>query len=349
MLTVVIPFAERKFDAQCIWRLNNAIRSFKDAPVQVLVYDTSPTPVIIDSNPFSEQENVRYLSNPSDDLFSPGKVRNLAVQEVKTEYLLFFDADHVASPQFPDLLIHKLAELQQVGSHAFCMFPFLYLTKNETKQFSGDFSGCLESYLLGQNHRVEAIALSTCCLLLNRQHFLDVGGFDDAYQGHGCEDFDLVHKLTSLYPMYHRNDDYYLDDKQRFPACYTGFRRYFSYYSLEYLFSGAFVLHQWHPRPPIAYHKQRQGNEVLLQKNMRAFDQQQVETNESLKDCPDLTQFIHAVMNNYGFNQQEYSGLFHWKEGVKEQGKLQRKLFKLLRNPAEFLKDSRLIRLLFPK
>ena len=223
--------------------------------------------------------------------------------------------------------------------------------KQKTKAFSGDYKGALDSYLKGENRDVEAIALSTCCLLLQRSHFLKLGGFNDSYRGHGCEDFDLVHKLCALYPKYKRQDDYYRDDKQRFPANYKGFRHYFSFYTLENLLTGNFVLHQWHPRPPIAYHKQREANEHLLQTEMRNFDRLYAEdissVMEGVSPPPDLVDFIKLLMQKQHYSLAHYPGLFCWRKGVKEQGVLLRKVNKFFRNPLTFVRDSKLARLFF--
>lgn len=346
-LTVVIPFATRKHDKDCLLRLKNAVACFDANPfVDVLVYDTTVSPDYSASDIIRQQSHVRYVHNPQKGLFSPGKVRNLAVGCVETEYLLFFDGDHLCSPSFIDGLPDKIKALKQMGPHAFLMFPFLYLTRGMTASFSGNFSDCLDSYLKGENHKVEAIALSTCCLLLNRQHFLDLGGFNESYRGHGCEDFDLVHKLCTLYPSCQRPADYYLDEKQRFPVHYQGFRRYFAYFALPHLFTGDFVLHQWHPRPPIAYHKQRNHNEALLQEEMRRFDVAHLSANGllsgNLPAAPEMEAFITDILVQHGYSPDQYPGLFHWQKGVREHGVFTRKLNKFLRDPLKFVKDSKL-------
>lgn len=346
-LTVIIPFAQRKFDSHSLWRLNNAVRCF-GTQVDVLVYDTSATSNHAGLQAVLQSFNTQYVHEPKTGLFSPGAVRNQAVRHVSSEYLLFFDADHLCDKKFVNGLPQKVEQLKRLGESAFFMFPFLYLTKQATLKFSGDFSGCLASYLAGENHIVEAIALSTCCLLLSRQHFLRLGGFDESYRGHGCEDFDLVHKLCTFSQKIQRPKNYYSDVKQRFPANYEGFRRYFSYYALPHLFAGEFVLHQWHPRPPNAYHKQRAHNEAMLQQNMRQFDCTQTICHPLL-DPPSMVDFINATGSQYGYAPEQMIGLFRWRQGVVDQNVLTRKLKKFLRNPAQFVKDIKVLRRCFSR
>ncbi|MFM5206517.1 galactosyltransferase-related protein [Aeromonas veronii] len=133
-------------------------------------------------------------------VYSPGAARNKAIKQVESDNILCIDADLLCSPILVDSLDVRASICRQQGEMAFEMYPCLYLTKEETERFDGDFQGCLESFLRGENHRVEGIALASSCLLMNREWFLQLGGFDEQFVGHGGEDLELIDRLTRHYP-----------------------------------------------------------------------------------------------------------------------------------------------------
>ena len=229
------------------------------------------------------------------------------------------------------------------------MFPCLYLTKEETERFDGDFQGCLESFLRGENHRVEGIALASSCLLMNREWFLQLGGFDEQFVGHGGEDLELIDRLTRHHPIGPRPDDYALNIKAQHPGDYQGFRRYFSYYALPHLFAGRFLVHQWHPRPLThPYHKRRANNDQLLEQMLARSEAERgplkgpvVPCNDLGGELPDFREWMIRLQEEAGYPVSEYPGLLRWQEGVQRKRPLWRKLRKLYLNPRAFFADMR--------
>lgn len=227
------------------------------------------------------------------------------------------------------------------------MYPCLYLTKEETERFDGDFQGCLESFLRGENHRVEGIALASSCLLLNREWFLQLGGFDEQFVGHGGEDLELIDRLTRHYPIGPRPDDYGLNIKAQHPGDYQGFRRYFSYYALPHLFAGRFLVHQWHPRPLThPYHKRRAGNDQLLEQMLSRSESERgplkgpiVPCNDLKGELPDFREWMIRLQEEAGYPVRDYPGLLRWQDGIGPKRPLWRKLRKLYLNPRAFFRD----------
>jgi len=241
------------------------------------------------------------------------------------------------------LLLQRLKNLESLGLTAFEMYPCLYLTKEETERFNGDFQGCLESFLRGENHRVEGIALASSCLLLNREWFLQLGGFDERFVGHGGEDLELIDRLCQHYPIGPRPADYGLNIKAQHPGDYQGFRRYFSYYALPHLFAGRFLVHQWHPRPLThPYHKRRAGNDALLEQmlaNPGPLKGPVIPCNDLNGELPDFREWMIRLQEEAGYPVSEYPGLLRWKDGVTVKRPLWRKMRKLYLNPKAFFKD----------
>jgi len=241
----------------------------------------------------------------------------------------------------------QIEECDGIALNTFKMYPCLYLTKEETERFDGDFQGCLESFLRGENHRVEGIALASSCLLMNREWFLQLGGFDERFVGHGGEDLELIDRLTRHYPIGPRPDDYALNIKAQHPGDYQGFRRYFSYYALPHLFAGRFLVHQWHPRPLThPYHRRRAGNDAMLEQMLALPDDQRpplrgpVVPNPALGGVlPDFREWMIGLQEAAGYPVADYPGLLRWQEGVTRRRPLWRKIRKLYLNPVAFFRD----------
>ncbi|MFQ1995833.1 galactosyltransferase-related protein [Aeromonas sp. 604534] len=280
-------------------------------------------------------------------VYSPGQARNNAISYTSAKMIFIVDADLICSPTLREQLQDQSEACFLLGPHAFDMYPCLYLTKEETERFDGDFQGCLESFLRGENHRVEGIALASSCLLMNREWFLQLGGFDEQFVGHGGEDLELIDRLTRHYPIGPRPDDYALNIKAQHPGDYQGFRRYFSYYALPHLFAGRFLVHQWHPRPLThPYHKRRANNDQLLEQMLARSEAERgplkgpvVPCNDLGGELPDFREWMIRLQEEAGYPVSEYPGLLRWQEGVQRKRPLWRKLRKLYLNPRAFFRD----------
>ncbi|WP_429070710.1 galactosyltransferase-related protein [Aeromonas veronii] len=297
----------------------------------------------------TDLKSLKFLSHEKMDVYSAGYARNEAVRAACGEYLFFVDADLLLNPQLLLGLPNRHKQLVQQCEQTFEMYPCLYLTKEETERFDGDFQGCLESFLRGENHRVEGIALASSCLLINREWFLQLGGFDEQFVGHGGEDLELIDRLTRHYPIGPRPDDYALNIKAQHPGDYQGFRRYFSYYALPHLFAGRFLVHQWHPRPLThPYHRRRAGNDQLLEQMLSRTEAERgplkgpvVPCNDLGGELPDFREWMIRLQEEAGYPVSEYPGLLRWQEGVQRKRPLWRKLRKLYLNPRAFFADMR--------
>ena len=280
-------------------------------------------------------------------VYSPGIARNRAIQRSSAWTIFLMDADLLCSPGLVEQLPDRAQLVRYSTTAAFEMYPCLYLTKEETELFDGDFQGCLESFLRGENHRVEGIALASSCLLMNREWFLQLGGFDEQFVGHGGEDLELIDRLTRHYPIGQRPDDYGLNIKAQHPGDYQGFRRYFSYYALPHLFAGRFLVHQWHPRPLThPYHKRRAGNDQLLEQMLSRSESERgplkgpvVPCNDLGGTLPDFREWMIRLQEEAGYPVNEYPGLLRWQEGITPKRPLWRKLRKLYLNPRAFFRD----------
>ena len=342
LVSVIIPFMDRKGDKNCLLRLYNSISCFVDwKNFEVIVYDTSKKSCFTLIQLSLISKNINYYHEPSQNLFSPGKTRNQAIKKASGRYIFIFDADLLISYQSINLLIGQVKNMEKEGPQSFRMFPCLYLSKEYSYKFISYlvdiqtqqkfFSQVLTSYLKGEISKVDSIALASSCLLIRRDWFMALGGFRNCFVGYGYEDFDLIHRLSAYYPIGVKPVDYTVDRKQQFPANYQGFRGYYSYYALSHLFENRFLLHQWHPRPlSKRYYRKFKLNGMLLadalESNIQDLivpiqdcDQTRVfekyikqKAFDSNKELPEIKKWITKLQVQYGYPLDKYFGLFRW-------------------------------------
>lgn len=340
-ISTIIPYSTRSRDLDSRLANNTAISGMHSLG-EVIISDQRSLSL---AKSVEMTPNTHCIHTPLhlDKPFSPSIARNHAISTAKFDCIFFLDLDLLCPSTFLADLPQRVKMLFVTGANAFEMYPCLYLTKEETERFDGDFQGCLESFLRGENHRVEGIALASSCLLINREWFLQLGGFDERFVGHGGEDLELIDRLTRHYPIGPSPDDYALNIKAQHPGDYQGFRRYFSYYALPHLFAGRFLVHQWHPRPLThPYHRRRVTNDALLEQmlaNPKPLSGPVVPCPDFGGELPPFREWVAQLQEEAGYPVSEYPGLFRYREGVTRSRPLWRKARKLYLNPRQFWRD----------
>ena len=344
-LSIITPFHIQSFGkggGEAINRIIKCLNVISNVPQSQILTPTNKPNLLPEC---SKADIYRHLQ--VSNIYAPGIARNNAIVKSKSELIFLVDADLICSPTLVNSLHEPCIISNRTQPAVFEMYPCLYLTKEETERFDGDFQGCLESFLRGENHRVEGIALASSCLLINREWFLQLGGFDEQFVGHGGEDLELIDRLTRHYPIGSRPADYGLNIKAQHPGDYQGFRRYFSYYALPHLFAGRFLVHQWHPRPLThPYHKRRAGNDQLLEQMLARSEAEKgplkgpvVPCNDLNGELPDFREWMIRLQEEAGYPVSEYPGLLRWQDGIRPKRPLWRKLRKLYLNPRAFFRD----------
>lgn len=226
--------------------------------------------------------DARYIYDDTrDQLFSAGRARDLGAQFSKGEFVLFLDVDIMFDQRFFSKIISeiKLRDMSKNITEYFCI-PCFYLDK----EFSAEFISSLEkrgdvvfkelkyNYENGVTNGIENFAPATSLTVINRWHFLSIGGHRKEFSGHGSEDFELTHRLATYARKYHRPYNYYLEKKNYTSVEYEGFRSYFSMAGYS-VYDTQFVVHISHPRPKDKYQVTTQKNREILISSMKEFDQ----------------------------------------------------------------------------
>jgi len=286
-LSVIIPIY-----ASCDWNSHVGIRVaevvFDWVPYgcEIVVVDASPEPVN-QAQRLRQVDGVRYFHAPQTGVFSAGVARDIGAQHASRDFVFFFDVDLVFHQELVTKIQSALTNLA-ASPLSFLMIPCLYLKKNATRTVEHDrraIQNYWRAYLQGDFSGVINLAVASSAIIIYRSTYLSTGGHRHEFAGHGCEDLELINRLTLEHALGQRELDYDLDVRQDVIANSRGFRRYFAYYGLPRAMEGMLVAHRWHPRPIRArYFRSRSRNDALFKDFVEKSDR----TGLSPPALPDL-------------------------------------------------------------
>lgn len=147
--------------------------------------------------------------------FRAARVRNLGAAQAKAEYLLFIDGDCLALPKFVD------SHIRQAEPGWFATGRRTQIRKDVTERLLNEglaphtlprWRLIVESPYWFQTRYTQLLPIpagrirktrhvadvdkaESCNLAVWRDDFLAVGGFDESFEGFGCEDFDFCLRL----------------------------------------------------------------------------------------------------------------------------------------------------------
>lgn len=228
-----------------------------------------------------EARGVRVVRHPSPHpLFSIGQARDFGVQMARSPVIIFNDIDFLGTEAMYRA-IHAEAARRGMAANLFDFFcvPVLFLTEPGTAAWlaAGEgekpFAGSLSVEALeADRERIQSVAYGSSAMVVNRHHYLSLGGHDPRFTGHGAEDYDLLHRLAALAPKGPRPHDYFTDYKDNNVRHYWGFRPFFALYGLDLLPRGVHLVHLWHPRRMEKGYFRPGRNFRLLKRIMKRFD-----------------------------------------------------------------------------
>lgn len=228
-----------------------------------------------------EAGGIRVVRHPSPHrLFSIGQARDFGVQMSTAPVIIFNDIDFLGTPDMYRM-IHAETARRKLSRNLFDFFcvPVLFLTEEGTRAWlaapddAKPFAGALDvDSLEAAKADIQSIAYGSSAMVVNRHHYLSLGGHDPRFSGHGAEDYDLLHRLATIAPKGPRPHDYFNDYKDNGVRHYWGFRPFFALYGLDLLPRGVHLVHLWHPRRKEKGYFRPGRNFRLLKRVMKRFD-----------------------------------------------------------------------------
>jgi len=349
ILSIVIPISVASENKYLLDRAKRiASRLSGNMSAEVIVIDSSKKILYADAvEKVCSSFGLSYYYLEMNNTYSAAKARSYGAQKARGSNLLFYDVDLIVQDDFFERVLEDAKRLNQ---SAFVIYPCLYLSEFKTKEIENTnlndnlFLDTKDRYLEGYNDEVLYLAVNTSTILVNKEHFFHVGGYDEKYMGHGYEDFDLIHRLYMAYPIVEREKDYPVDFKTNFPAKYQGFRKYYAYYALENFFGGMFTMHLYHPRPlSLSYYRKRKDNAKYFLKKLEESLSAPLDDQYFVKTLPkDFEYYIDRLLQKYGYNPDIYCGLKKLNDEsvpMIHENRFKRKIRKLFLNPIQFFLD----------
>ncbi|WP_193089809.1 glycosyltransferase [Advenella sp. FME57] len=220
--------------------------------------------------------NSQYLYLPTRKRrFSLARARNSGARQSTSEIILFHDLDFLGTAetylQIADILRDKLSPDNK--QHFFCI-PVAFLTEQGTKRYIRYLQSSPQSTNWAfyeeaeQGGGVKFLVQGSSCIVVYKKYFLEIGGHDESYDGHGAEDFELLHRLSSNYLIAKRPVDYSVNTGSGKIIEYRGFRAFFALYGEECVKSGCVLVHLFHPKRKESDYYQHERNFAKLKSLM---------------------------------------------------------------------------------
>jgi predicted glycosyltransferase involved in capsule biosynthesis len=210
-------------------------------------------------------EGVLTISKP----FYTGNVnaallRNEAFKHVKDEYLTLLDVDI-----WPDFaLIEKYKVKVDSQEQPFYMLPCLYLTKKGSSDLTRskvNVKQLAQRFFDFSRKEFLHLASPSSVIVMRSKDYSLVGGFNQAFSGHGYEDFDFMMRLAEFHGVLDKAPDMLLDKTARSPLFARGFRRYLGESCFEALLEKDVAFHIFHEKVDV------EGYQAARKKNYELF------------------------------------------------------------------------------
>ncbi len=290
-ITVVIPFRYSPHLFQAIERLEKIVDTVPAEYMDILLVDYGSNSSDVKLYDFIydyPNAAVHRVECPEGLPFSIGEARDLGAQHAKGRVIIFHDVDFLCSRSMYIKVYHEaLAReiFERNASEFFCV-PVAFLNQygantylsliNEKEE--NVFDVFFQQKLITESKKLcDFLVYGSSAIVVNRYHYLRIGGHSKSFSGHGAEDYDVLHRLSAFYKKGPRSANYYKDTKTNEILNYEGFRAYFALYGVDVFMKGVFMVHLWHPTRAIPDYFQSKRNFELLGRLMRDFDKLKVQ------------------------------------------------------------------------
>ena len=280
-ITIIIPLRITENVYQAKDRLTRIISKVPAEKFNILIVDYGTPVEFLHALSEIESEAVTIIRYEAGNrIFSIGHARDIGVQHAPDAVVIFHDIDFFCDTLMYERIYLEVNSRDMINNaYDFFCIPVFFLSEAGSRLIlEMDQEGSISSNKI-HRHLFELTpgitdfpAYGSSAIVVNKYHYLGIGGHSREFFGHGAEDYDVLHRLGSYYKKGPRTADYYLDTKTNHIAEYKGFRAYFSLYGLDVFSKGIFQVHLWHPKRIISGYQQSNRNFAILTDLMKKFD-----------------------------------------------------------------------------
>jgi len=202
LVSIIIPFRDQPdYLRRCLESLQKSTYQHYEV---MLVSNQSQNPETFELVEHFRQNDHRIRFGKYDDPFNFSAINNWAAQKAKGEYLLFLNNDtEVISPDWIESMLEmamrpgigavgaKLLYPNNTIQHAGVILGINGVANHAFRHMPADWHGYFGYANVVRNYS----AVTAACLMISKQHFDQVGGFDEEHLAVAYNDVDLCLKL----------------------------------------------------------------------------------------------------------------------------------------------------------
>lgn len=262
-LSIVIPIDLNRRSWDIYKRIKLFVHTFKNSNIQLLLgCNNKPTFWINRLKKLVHPYSNIQLCLVNAQASSLSKLRNTAIKEIKTKFVLFLDIDI-----FPDIhIVSSIYNIYNQRENTLGMFPCLYLSRKGSKKLlKNSTAQYIEHYFDFRRDLILHIAFPSSIIFTDTKSVQAICGFDEQYIGHGYEDFDFILRLFEYKKIIQLTEDVLIDEPYLAPLMSSGLRALLAKPFLEVLLTDHYFLHVFHKKDKNeSYYQLRQNNKSLF-------------------------------------------------------------------------------------
>ncbi len=210
--------------------------------------------------------------------FCAATARNIGACHARSKLIMHEDADLFPYPGYYQDLLDEI-EIQGLHRHSnrFITVPAIYLTEDATAAaLTGKLSknAILHDHLTKGPMTITTLPASSA-IIVNRMHYLAIGGYNEKFNGWGLEDLEYAYRLvrstnTFLSPADHQ---WLIEGGYITHTAYRGWRAQFRMHGDLLMRKGIVTLHAHHAKDTSWRNvDQHSGNKALFKSSVQDFD-----------------------------------------------------------------------------
>lgn len=217
-----------------------------------------------------------YVDKPY-DAWNASAARNIGIKNSESDYLIFEDVDLYHSSDFYNRINIEIETLIESGDWPFFVVPVVYLTELGSELVVQSLNGKLYSKMIGEIYKTSSEyivhhAPASSFLICKRLDAINIGGYDESFEGWGFEDSDFWVRLLRKFKIERPRDFYQLDTRNYSKQVnWRGWRSLFRIFADLVANKGIYSFHIYHP---IAEHRSpavRAKNHKIFLENCKRY------------------------------------------------------------------------------
>lgn len=256
-ISVVIPYRNRQDNLEVL--LSN-LKNVSTTYVDFHLISLGDANTLLSKK--CEDAGVNFHYQDYQGLFSIGKAINTGAKLVKGEYILKQDVDCLPYPGLYEKLVEHTISIDD-NKFAWANIGVYYCNSYFSQKYlHGPVT--YETYLNAKyNDSYKEKLKIACgnCFLVNREHYLEIGGISDRFHGWGWEDYQLLYYLEKAFNPAFKLSSY--NERSVVKNCREELARPKNAFTNEL---DLIFLHRWHDKAKDEknYRKYTQSNRELL-------------------------------------------------------------------------------------